>query len=127
MERVRIDMEFLFRASPTILYQFLTTPACLVRWFSDEVDIQGEYFTFSWSGADEVAEMIDDIEEERIRFKWVDADDEDEYLEFRISRSPITDDTILEITDFCDSDEEKDTRQLWESQIKTLKKEMGGG
>ncbi|MEZ4947923.1 MAG: START-like domain-containing protein [Saprospiraceae bacterium] len=127
MERVRIDMEFLFRASPTIVYQFLTTPACLVRWFSDGVDIQGEYYTFSWSGADEVAEMIDDIEEERIRFKWLDADDEDEFLEFRISRSPITDETILEITDFCDSDEEKDQRALWDSQIKTLKKEMGGG
>ncbi|HMR43979.1 MAG TPA: START-like domain-containing protein [Saprospiraceae bacterium] len=126
MERVQLDIEFLFRASPTILYQFLTTPACLVRWFCDGVDIQGDYYTFSWRGADEVAEMVDDIEEERIKFKWLDAD-EDEFLEFRISKSPVTDETILEITDFCDSDEVDDIKQLWESQVKTLKKEMGGG
>lgn len=126
MKRVRLDIEFLFRASPTILYQFLTTPACLVRWFCDGVDIQGDYYTFSWNGADEVAEMVDDIEEERIKFKWLNADDE-EYLEFKISKSPVTDETILEITDFCDGDEAEDIKQLWESQVKTLKKEMGGG
>src|SRR5690606_22624870 len=126
MERVQLDIEFLFRAAPAMVYQFLTTPACLVRWFCDGVDIQGDYYTFSWRGADEVAGMVDDIEEERIKFRWLDAD-EDEFLEFRISKSPVTDETILEITDFCDSDEVDDIKQLWESQVKTLKKEMGGG
>lgn len=119
-------MEFLFRASPTILYQFLTTPSCLIRWFCDEVDIQGDTFTFAWSGADEVAELIDDIEDERLRFKWVDADEESEFLEFEFSKSPVTNETILKITDFCDDDEVDDTRQLWESQIKTLRQETGG-
>ncbi len=126
MERVRIELEFIFRASPTILYKFLTTPACLIRWFCDEVDIQGETFSFVWSGAEEVAEMIDDIEDERIRFKWEDADDEEEFLEFRMQRSPVTNETILEITDYCDEDEVADQKQLWESQIKVLRQETGG-
>ena len=68
MKRVSFDLEFIFRASPTILYKFLTTPSCLIRWFCDEVDIQGETFTFSWSGAEEAAEMLDDIEDERSSF-----------------------------------------------------------
>lgn len=127
MKRVQIDLEFLFRSSPTIVYQFLTTPACLVRWFCDEVDILGDYFTFMWGGEPQVAEIVDDLEEERIRFKWVDADNKDEYLEFRISVAPITGETILEITDFCDAAEEKDIRQLWDNQMKTLKQEMGSG
>ena len=63
------------------------------------------HITFVWSGSEEVAELIDDIEEERLRFKWEDADDEEEYLEFNISKSPVTGETILEITDFCDEDE----------------------
>lgn len=126
MKRVKIELEFIFRASPTILYKFLTTPSCLIRWFCDEVDIQGETFTFVWSGADEVAELIDDIEDERIRFKWEDADDEEEYLEFRMRKSPVTNETILEITDYCDDGEGDDQRQLWESQIKVLKQETGG-
>ncbi|MEM1322589.1 MAG: START-like domain-containing protein [Bacteroidota bacterium] len=126
MERVKIDLEFLFRASPTILYKFLTTPSCLIRWFCDEVDIQGDTFTFSWSGAEEVAELIDDIEEERLRFHWEEADSDEEYLEFRLSRSPVTGETILEITDYCDEDEAEDQKQLWTSQMKVLRQETGG-
>ncbi len=125
MNRVSFTLEFLFRASPTILYKFITTPSCLIRWFCDEVDITGEQFTFVWSGAAEVAEMVDDIEDERVRFRWEDAP-EDEYLEFRFGRSPVTGETILEITDYCDEDEVDDQKQLWDSQVKVLRQETGG-
>ena len=124
MERVQIEMEFIFRASPTILYKFLTTPSTLIRWFCDEVDIQGDTYTFVWSGSEEVAELIDDIEDERVRFEWEDAD-EGEYLEFRMEKSPVTGETILTITDFCDADEVADQKQLWETQISQLRTETG--
>ena len=119
-------MEFLFKASPTILYQFLTTPSCLIRWFCDAVDIQGDLFVFSWNNAEEAAELITDVEEECLRFRWEEAEDEDEYLEFHIARSPVTGETILTITDFCDEDEVEDQQQLWTSQMNVLSREMGG-
>ncbi len=125
MKRVSFTSEFLFRASPTILYRFVTTPSCLIRWFCDEVDITGEIYTFSWQGAPEIAEMIDDIEDERVRFHWEDSDD-GEYLEFRFSKSPVTGENILEITDFCDEDEVDEQKDLWASQIKMLRQETGG-
>lgn len=126
MHREKIELEFIFRASPTIVYQFITTPACLVRWFCDAVDINSEVYTFTWDGSDEEAEMIDDIEDERVRFKWLDADDEDEYLEFRLYKSDVTYETILEITDFCDSDDVQPTKDLWTRQVNQLKVECGG-
>ncbi len=126
MERVKFTIEFIFKASPTILYQFLTTPSCLIRWFCDKADIQGDYYTFEWGGSVEVAMVIDDIEEERLRLKWVEAD-EGEYLEYNITTSPITGETIMYITDFCDEDEVEDQKQLWIMQIKQLQKECGGG
>ena len=125
MKRVSFESEFIFRASPTILYKFITTPACLIRWFCDEVDIQDDVFTFVWDGNPESAELIDDIEDERIRFHWEDTD-EDEYLEFRFRVSPVTNETILEITDYCDEGEENEQRDLWASQIKVLRQETGG-
>jgi len=118
-------MEFIFRASPAILYTFLTTPACLVRWFCDGVDINTDVFTFTWDGADENAEMLDDIQEERVRFRWEDAD-EGEYLEFRMYKSGVTNETVLEITDFCDDDEVDSQMDLWNTQLKKLKIECGG-
>jgi len=125
MERVPFDMEFIFRASPTILYKFLTTPACLIRWFCDGVDIEQDVFTFSWDGSEERAELIDDIEDERLRFIWEESDD-GEYFEYRMRKSPVTGETILEITDYADKDEVDDQRQLWESQLERLRQETGG-
>jgi len=125
MKRVSFEMEFIFRASPAILYTFLTTPACLVRWFCDGVDINSDVFTFTWDGADEDAEMIDDIQEERVRFRWEDAD-EGEYLEFRMYKSGVTNETVLEITDFCDDDEVDSQKDLWNTQMTKLKTECGG-
>lgn len=126
MKRVLFEMEFLFRASPTILYKFLTTPSCLIRWFCDEVDVTEDQFTFVWNGYEERAEVIDDIEDERLRFRWEDADSDKEFLEYKISTSPVTGETILNITDYADEDEVEDQKQLWSSQMEALRKEMGG-
>jgi hypothetical protein len=114
------------RANPTLLYQFITTPACLVRWFCDAVEIDDDMYTFGWNGSIEDAVLIDDIEDERLRFKWLDADDINEYFEFRMYKSDVTQETILEITDFCDKGDEKSTRDLWASQVSALKQECGG-
>ncbi len=129
MERVSFSLEFVLKTSPAIVYQFLTTPDCLIRWFCDEVDVEreGDYdiYTFTWTGADEVAHLVDDIQEEKLVFKWLDADDDEEYLEFSMSRSEVTNDTVLVITDYCDDDEVDDQKQLWNNQIAAMKKAMG--
>jgi uncharacterized protein YndB with AHSA1/START domain len=123
-KRVKLQLEYIIKTSPAILFQFLTTPACLVRWFCDEADEQDDFLYFSWNGAVQAAEIIDFIEEERLRLRWEDADEE-EYLEYRIYKSPITEETIMEIIDFCDDNEIKDQTKLWESTVKSLKGAMG--
>lgn len=124
-KRVLFKVDFLLKASPTILYHFITTPSCLVRWFCDAVDITGEYYTFSWKGNTEVAELIDDIEDERLRFTWLDGEDDDEFFEYRFSIADITEETILEIYDFAWADEVEEQKQLWRTQIDRLRKETG--
>lgn len=123
-KRVKLQLEYIFRSSPTILFQFLTMPACLVRWFCDEADEQDDFFYFVWNGSVQAAEIIDFIEEERLRLRWEDAES-DEYLEYKIYKSPITDETVMEITDFCDDNEIQDQTKLWDSTIKNLKNAMG--
>lgn len=125
-KRVSVKMEYIFRASPTIVYQFLSSPACLVRWFCDEVDISGNQYTFTWDGEQEIALLIEDWEDEVLRFEWEDAPAPNEYLEFSISRSPITNETVLQITDFCDAHEGKELKKLWDAQISQMRTETGG-
>jgi hypothetical protein len=126
MGRTKLQLEFLFKASPNILYTFLTTPACIVRWFCDKAEVDEHQITYSWSGNEEVALILSDHEEEVLRLKWADSEYDSEYLEFKISESPVTGETILDLTDFCDDGELNDTRQYWNQQIKNLQKECGG-
>jgi len=104
----------------------MTTPACLVRWYCDEVDITNDVYTFYWSGSSEIAYLLDDIEDERVRFEWEDAEDPNEFLEFRMYKSDITNETIVEITDFCDEDETQEIKDLWATLMVDLRKECGG-
>jgi hypothetical protein len=90
------------------------------------VDIINDVYTFMWEGSSEEATMVDDIEEERVRFFKHDAPSKDEFLEFRMYRSDITNETILEITEFCDADEVSEIEDLWDSLITELRKECGG-
>ncbi len=123
-KRVKLQLEYIIKTSPAILFQFLTTPACLVRWFCDEADEQDDFLYFSWNGSVQVAEIVDFIEEERLLLRWEDADEE-EFLEYRIYKSRITEETVMEITDFCDDNEIKDQTKLWDSTVKSLKNAMG--
>ncbi len=119
------QIEYTIRSSPTILYEFLTTPSGLAQWFADRVDINGHQCDFEWEGFVEKATIIDSIEDVYIRYKWDDSD-EDEYFEFRISKSEITGDTILTITDFASERDMKDEKLLWDSQVKLLVQQVGG-
>lgn len=125
MKRVKVDMEFIFRASPAIIYKFITSNECLVRWFCDNVDVTNDIYVFDWQGSEEEAELVDDIEEERVRYIFTDGED-GEYMEFRLYKSGVTNETILEVTDFCDDGEEEEQRSLWDAQIANLRIETGG-
>lgn len=117
-------LEFPVRCSPSILYEFLSTPAGLQEWFADKVDERDSVFSFSWNGTIERAEIIEGEEEKFVRFHWLTAPKE-EYFEFRIEKSEVTNQTILVINDFADKKEIKDQSQLWGYQVKDLFHRIG--
>lgn len=125
MKRVAYTLEFIIKTSPTIVYKFLTTPSCLIRWFCDKVEIDGEKFSYYWGDDEEVAYLVDDFEDEYLRFQWEEAESDEEYLEFKMSVSDVTRETVFEIIDYCDEDEVADQKQLWRNQIEAMKKAMG--
>lgn len=123
-KKVMYTLEFPVRCSPTILYEFLSTPVGLQEWFADKVDQRDQTFYFSWNGATDTAEVIDQFENDYVRYRW-DYYDDDEFFEFRIEQSPVTNETILRITDFADKTEIKDQERLWNTQVSDLKHRIG--
>lgn len=120
----KYNLEFSIRCSPNILFEFLSTPSGLGEWFADKVQQKENTFFFSWKESVEKAEMIAAEENEYVVYKW-DWMDEDEFFEFRIEKSPVTNETILTITDFADKKEIPDQERLWEAQIHDLKHRVG--
>jgi uncharacterized protein YndB with AHSA1/START domain len=117
-------LEYPVRCSPTILYEFLSTSSGLQEWFADKVDDSNGMFTFSWNGSEEHAEVLESEEEKYIRFHWTHAPKE-EYFEFRIEKSEVSNQTILVIKDFADKKEIKDQSMLWDHQVKDLFHRLG--
>lgn len=118
-------LEYPVRSSPSILFEFLSTPAGLGEWFADKVDENKEHiFSFTWSDSVEKAELVDMQENKYVRFHWLHAP-KDEYFEFQIEKSDVTNQTILIIKDFAEKKEIADQTRVWEFQIKDLFHRIG--
>jgi uncharacterized protein YndB with AHSA1/START domain len=123
-KKIKYNLEYQINCSPHILYEFLSTPSGLGEWFADKVYQKDTIFHFEWKGSVEEAEMIAAEENEYVVFKW-DWMGKDEYFEFRIEKSPITNATLLTVTDFADKNEVKDQTLLWDAQIHDLMHRVG--
>jgi uncharacterized protein YndB with AHSA1/START domain len=123
-KKIRYTLEYPVRCSPIILYEFLSTSTGLQEWFADKVEDSDGKFSFMWNGSVEEAEVVESEENKSIRFHWINSP-ADEYFEFSIDKSEVTNDTILVINDFADKKEIKDQSQLWETQVKELFHRLG--
>ncbi len=123
-DKVKFDIEFPIHSSPSFLYQYLSTPDGLGEWFADNVNSRSDLFTFIWDDSEEQAKRVSHKTNERIRFKWLE-EDEDTYFEFRIQVDDITKDVSLIVTAFADEDEVEESKMFWENQIDELKHTIG--
>lgn len=124
-DKIKYEMEFPIQVSPTLLYQYISTPSGLSEWYADNVNSRGEFFTFIWSGSEERAKLLSKKSPERIKFRWVEDEEEDFYFELRIQVDEITKDVSLMVTDFAEEDEVEEGKMLWENMISNLKSILG--
>ncbi len=124
-EKEKIELEFIIKTSPSILYNRLSSPSGLSEWFADDVNVKGKVYTFMWEGAEQEAELVSKKESKFVRFHWLDDEDEDAYFEFSIDVDELTGDTALVITDFVEEDDKDDSIELWNQQVDQLKHGLG--
>lgn len=123
-KKVLYTLEYPVRCSPGILFDFLRTPAGLQEWFADKVDERDGIFSFSWNGTVDKAALLESEDDKLVKFQWMHQA-KDEYFEFRIEKSEVTNQTILIVKDFAEKKEIKDQSQLWEYQVKELFHRLG--
>ncbi len=121
----KIELEYLLNTSPVILFNRLATPSGLSEWFADDVMVDGKVFTFIWKGSEQRAEQALRKENKMVRYHWIDEEMEGTWFEFHINVDELTGDVALVIIDHVDSDEVRDTIDLWNRQIEVLKHGLG--
>jgi uncharacterized protein YndB with AHSA1/START domain len=124
--RLKFELEYTLNCSPKVLFSRLSTPEGLSEWFADNVNVDGDLFTFFWDGTSSDARLSALKDNKLVRFEWVDLENEDEnYFEFSINIDELTGDLALIIIDFADPDEKESSTDLWNSQIADLKRLLG--
>lgn len=124
-DKIMFELEIPIQASPQLLYQYISSASGLSEWFADNVNSRSELFTFIWDGSEEQAKLLTKKNGERVKFKWLESDEDQSYFEIRIQVDGITKDVSLMITDFAEEDEVEESKMLWDNQISDLKQILG--
>ena len=126
MKKEKFHIEYIFdKVSRRSLWTHLTTPPGLSAWFADDVTINDNTYVFKWNRDEQEAEVLSVKPEISIRYRWTDEEEDNVYFEFLIHTVELTGATALEITDFAEPDEKKDSINLWDSQVYELKRTLG--
>ena len=127
MGKEKIHMEYMLKAgSSNVVWSIIGTPSGLETWFADRVTVDDKVFTFHWGKTEQrEAEMTHMRTNNFIRFHWLDDEDKKSYFELRLSQNELTDDLMLEVIDWAESDEVEDLQDLWDSQIEKMKRVSG--
>jgi uncharacterized protein YndB with AHSA1/START domain len=124
--RLKYELEYTLNCSPKVLFSRLSTPEGLCEWFADDVNVEGDIFTFFWNKSESKARLIALKENKFVRFEWLDnSDEESNYFEFRINIEELSGSLALIITDFTEAGEKEDATSLWDAQIEDLKRVLG--
>jgi uncharacterized protein YndB with AHSA1/START domain len=124
--RSKFELEYNLNCSPKVLFSRLSTPEGLGEWFADQVNVDGDLFSFFWNSSESKARLSAMKENKMVRFEWIGMENEEtNYFEFRINLEELTNELALIITDFAESEEKEDSIYLWDSQINDLKRALG--
>ena len=124
--RSKFELEYNLNCSPKVLFSRLSTPEGMAEWFAEQVNVDGDLFTFFWNNSESKARLSAIKENKMVRFEWLGMENEESnFFEFRINLEELTNELALIIIDFAESEEKEDSIYLWDSQINDLKRALG--
>ncbi|MEP7264093.1 MAG: START-like domain-containing protein [Bacteroidota bacterium] len=123
-KKEKYQLEFEFRSSKAILFNYLSDSSGMAGWFADEVRSSDDKFVFVWEGVEVHAKQITIKDLQLVRYQWTDETD-GTYFQFEIKEDDITSDIALLVTDWANPGEKENSRMLWETQVQELRQLLG--
>ncbi|TAG23261.1 MAG: ATPase [Cytophagia bacterium] len=129
MAKFKYSNEYELRASPKMLFPYLSTASGLSQWFANKVNnLPDHQFDFHWDNEKHHAQQSAMRLNKSIKFEFLDTspnNQDNNYVEFKIEVSDLTNATFLRITDYSANEDEAELNDLWEGLIHRLKEIVG--
>lgn len=132
MAKRKFEFEFEINASGKLLYPYIATPGGLEEWFADNVIIDADKnYNLVWDEEDHFAKIASQKMHKHVKFEFLDDSkkpiEDPNYIEFTLAKNEMTETYYLQISDYCEEDNEEDELyELWESMVNELKSIVGG-
>ena len=125
MSKFKFNIEFELRASPKVIYPYISTASGLQQWFCEKAkNIDSQTIDLYWDNESHLARIVSQRLNKSIKFDFVNTggDSRDHnYLELKIDTSELTQSTYLKITDYSETSDVEELTELWEEFVHKLK------
>lgn len=129
MQKFKYSNEYELRASPKMLFPYVSTASGLSQWFCDKVNIKPDHtFDFIWDKESHIAEQTSLRLNKSVKFEFINTSEsnrDNNYIEFKIDVSDLTGSTYLRITDYSVNADSEELSDLWDGLIDSLKEIVG--
>ncbi len=129
MNKFKFSTEFELRASPKVLFPYLSSASGLQQWFCEKaINIDSHTLNLIWDGENHLAKVVSLRLNKSIKFDFVSSDPENKdhnFLELRLETSELSQSTYIKIIDYSENHDETELQELWEEFIYKLKVIVG--
>lgn len=129
MSQTTYTFEYEIKASPKVLYPYLSSPSGLQQWFADKVIVRGaQELQFIWDNENHPASVLPGKPNKSVKFDFKKEDSEPgkHIIEMSLDVSEVSNTTYLTIIDGASSfKSEDDAQELWDYLIDKLKEIVG--
>jgi uncharacterized protein YndB with AHSA1/START domain len=129
MNKFKFNAEFELRASPKVLFPYLSTASGLQQWFCEKaVNIDSHTLDLIWDQDHHVAKIVSQRLNKSVKFDFISANPEEKdhnYLELRLETSDLTQSTYLKVTDYSENSDVDELDDLWTEFVSCLKVIVG--
>ena len=129
MDQPHFEFEYEVKASPKVLYPYISTASGLQQWFAEKVTIKnGDIFNFFSDDENHLATLTHSKQKKFVKFECNKPEKGDAlaYIEIKLDVSELTNATYLKVYDSASTfKSDEDATELWDYLTDKLKEIVG--
>jgi hypothetical protein len=120
------EAEYELKASLSLMNDYLTDADMISDWFVEKAIRRGTQFTLHWDGEDYKAKLIDNDDDDMVRYDIFYNEEEMRFIEFVVDYNSFTETVFFTIRDgFNLEEDEEDLEAIWDQAIAALQDKIG--